>query len=345
MLWQTTGWVLARNRRGLKLATKMKERLPQEGDINFADKKKSVYTFEAGVKILKLRQEHFEAGKIEQQDAEVEIHTRLPFLLVPTGDWHYGNVYCDIDRLQKDLKEIEDRPNTGIVLMGNLLDIPQPQHFDSVVQNPLSPQEQIHTLHQLIKHLDRKHKIIAAIDNPCHEGHVWRKEGIDVLSTLFEGVRFPIIHNGGIVNVKFPGAEYKVALFHQFGPFNSNFNKSHGLQQMQRLFLGGQADIVVGAHHHVGEALKTWYGEGKVRKPVVYIRSGSYKGAYEPERRDLWIQLRAGKTGEPGGESVVLFPREKAMSAELELPLGLKVFDALTLQEKIKIGQAFTDVE
>ena len=30
---------------------------------------------------------------------------------------------------------------------------------------------------------------------------------------------------------------------------------------------------------------------------------------------------------------------------ELELPLGLKVFDALTLQEKIKIGQAFTDVE
>src|SRR3972149_3895465 len=110
----------------------------KEGEPQFTDKKKVVYKFADGVEILKLRAEHFNAGKIEQQDGEVEIHTRLPFMVVPTGDWHYGSIYCDIDRLQKDLQEIEHRENTGIILMGNLLDTPNPNHFDSVVVNPLS---------------------------------------------------------------------------------------------------------------------------------------------------------------------------------------------------------------
>lgn len=309
-----------------------------EPQVDFADKKPSIYSFEEGVEILKQRKEEFYKGAVEQENAEVKIETNLPFLVVPTGDWHFPSVYCDIDRLTHDLDEIEQRPNAALILMSNLVDSPRPEHIDSQIVNALSPEEQLRSLRERLLRLDEKKKILAAVDSPCHDGMAWRKIGIDAFHILFENMSFPIVRNGGMVTLKFSDAEYKIALYHQFGPFNSNFNKSHGMQQMQRLLLVGQADIVCGAHHHVGETLKTWYGEGKLRKPVVYIRTGSYKGAFEPAQRDMWMLLRAGKTGEPGGQSVILFPQEKKMSTELELPLAMDIHGALMLQEHLKVA-------
>ncbi len=310
----------------------------KDPELIFEDKKESSYTFEDGAEILRERRDHFFEGAVEQEDAVVEIKTDYPALVIPTGDWHYPNILCDIDRLQADLKAVEERPNAFLILMSNLVDSPQPQHYDSVVLNALSPEEQMRSVADLIKRLDAKHKILAAVDSPCHDGVSWRKLGIDAFSILFDKVSFPIMRNGSILTIKFPHSEFKGALFHQFGPFNSNFNKSHGMQQMQRLLLRGQADFICGAHHHIGEALKTWYGEGVLRKPVVYVRTGSYKGAEDPDKRDLWFQARTGRTGEPGGQSIIFYPKEGKMSTELEFDLSLKIHEGVVLRQKIEEG-------
>jgi hypothetical protein len=208
-----------------------------------------------------------------------------------------------------------------------------------MLANSMTPQQQAHAMNELLKDLDQEHKVLGAIRSPCHEGWTWKKAGIDINDLIFSGCNFPKIDNGGILTVQMQGVDYKIALYHQFGPFNSNFNKSHGLQQMQRLLLGGQADVVIGAHHHVGEVMQTYYGHGDHCKDVCYIRSGCYKGnvsGITGHLPDVWAQDKYGSDGERGGESVMLFPGERKMIPFLKPEMAAEVQEAMFTYARIK---------
>jgi len=163
----------------------------------------------------------------------------------------------------------------------------------------------------------------------CVTGNTYQVAGQDINALLFgyEGRKFPVLENGGILRIVVGGQEYRMAIYHKIGPFESNFNPTHGLKQMNRLRLSMSADIVVGAHKHWGEVLQGYQGVGEEMRPNVYIRSGCYK------LNDQWAKERWGVSGEPSGQSVMLWPGERRMQEFLELDTAIEAHESIYIRE------------
>ncbi len=87
--------------------------------------------------------------------------------LIMFGDWHIGSRDCDLDKIKKDIEYIENKDNTRVVLMGDLLDSglsnsPGAGTFD----NDMTPEQQYYMVLDLLKPI--KDKIISVlIGNHC----------------------------------------------------------------------------------------------------------------------------------------------------------------------------------
>ena len=300
----------------------------------FVDKKAAEYSFEEGLEVVRSRRKLWKEKRFGQEQATVDLKgVEAPALLAAIGDIHWGSVYTDNDRFMRDISLIEQAPNAYILLMSNLIDNAIPKQFpDGMLSNEIHPEEQVITMRALVKRLSEEGKILAAVTSPCHEGWTGKATGQDINRLLFDKMPFPVLDNGGMLTVDLGDQEYKIGMFHQIGPFNSNFNKSHGVQQMQRLRLQGKADIVAAAHHHVGEALHTWAGNNLGEnnlKDVAYLRTGCYK------IDDKWVVGRYGTQGEPGGQSVMLWPDKRRMLPFLDIETAADVQKAIYRQEKL----------
>ena len=311
----------------------------QHTSPQFQEARNPILTFDDALKLATARRTEHKEHRFYQERATVSLDTEWPITLFTIGDVHFGSIYCDTDRFIRDIKAIRETPNAYIVLMSNLIDNGNPSQFpDSMLANAMTPHDQVKGMNDLLKQLDRENKILAAVKSPCHEGWLWKKSGIDINELLFADTKFPTLENGGILTVKMQGADYKVGLFHQFGKFGSQFNKNHPSQQMNRMVLGGQADIVVLAHSHYGEALQTYYGYGANRRDVVYIRSGSYKGNVAGvlnDPPDNFIRDQSGMDGEPSGQSIMLRADRREMQAFLKPETALDFHNAIYTMRRI----------
>jgi hypothetical protein len=281
---------------------------------------------------MRKAQRIFGNGRVGQTEATIGFGTQMPIMITFLGDMHLGSIYVDHDRLFGDLEMIKATPNCYIVFMANLIDNAIPSQFPAnMLANCIPPDKQVVIMRQLVQNLDKAGKILAAVTSPCHEGWTWKHTGQDVNALIFgyEGRTFPILDNGGRLYLRMSkkGLKYLVVPYHQVGPFESNFNETHALRQMNRLNLGMQADVVAGGHKHFGAAETVYEVDGKYRKTVAYVRSGCYKGTGDTP--DLWVKGRYGTTGEPSGQSVVLWSAERRLEAFLELDTAVKFFTAL----------------
>jgi hypothetical protein len=128
--------------------------------------------------------------------------------------------------------------------------------------------------------------------------------------------------------------KYLGALYHKVGPFESNFNETHALRQMNRLNLQMKADWVAGAHKHFAAAQVVYEGVGRERKTVAYIRSGSEKGT--GKIYDQWSKDRYGTTGEPTGQTVFLWPDKRRITAECDFDTAVLAQECFYLTEMAK---------
>ncbi len=172
----------------------------------------------------------------------------------------------------------------------------------------------------------------------CVTGNTWKKTGQNVNALIFgyEGRRFPILENGGRLNIRCQGRnEYTLGIYHKIGPFRSNFNRTHGLKQMNRLKQNMECDVVAGAHYHVGAVEEVYEGVGdKRRVEKVYVQSGTLKGTGEVS--DSWSIGRYGDTGQPTGQSVTFWPKEKRMTGSLDFDTGMLTHEAHYLREALR---------
>ena len=302
----------------------------------FVDTKVQDLNVKTVLKEVYLGQRNFQEARISQPEATVKIKTDKPVTTFFVGDVHFGSMYTDHKKFMDDMQKIEDHPNAFVCFMSNLIDNAIPSQFpDGMLSNPIPPDKQVVSMRKIVQNLDKKGKVIAAVTSPCHEGWTYKKTGQDVNALIFgfEGRNFPVLENGGRVNLDVGKQRYKINLFHQVGPFESNFNETHALRQMNRLNLNMEADVVVGAHKHNASAQQSF--EGVNRKPVVYIRSGTYKGT--GKINDQWAIGKYGPGGaEPSGQSVTMFPEKKKMIPSLELDAGMDMHDAFFLTRAIK---------
>lgn len=277
--------------------------------------------------------------RIYREEARVRIETDKPITIFAISDVHYGNVQTDHRRFHREVRKIEETPNTYIVFGGNLIDNAVPsKHPDLMLENSIPPDQQVAVMRQIIKKLGLKGKVIGAVKAPEHEGWSWTATGqdVNVLIYGYEGRNFPVMENGGRIRLKVGKQTYNIALYHQTGPFESNFNPEHATRQMNRLRQNMEADIVIASHKHRGAVSQNYEGVGKRKKPAVYIRGGTYKGIGEVP--DRYAQDRLGASGEPSGQSVTLFPDKKLMEPHLTFEGGIRAHLAHYLFSLIRGG-------
>ena len=312
------------------------EREEEEGtkvDSKFPDKHVTPQFLDLKANTLKLRnivasneqlRRNKEDSTITQSHATVEIKTDKPVSIVHMGDTHVGSVFTELKEVLRKFMKIDQTPNTYTILMGNMVDNAIPAQFpDGMLTSTMEPEEQVGFMRKIFRKLNEHGKIIAAVASPCHEGWSYKKAGQDVNNLLydFEGRNFPVFENGGELDIKVGDQEYKAGLYHQSGPFNSNFNPNHATRQMHRLNLLMSKDWVAAAHNHVGDVEETYEGTGDTRKKVVYVRTGSEKGT--GKLHDKFIQDRSGKTGQPTGQTIHLFPGAKQILGNLDFDEGI----------------------
>lgn len=289
------------------------------------------------VKQIKLGEENYERGRISQPEGKVIFSTDLPVSIFFVGDIHFGNVYTDHDSFFDDLKRIQETPNAYIVFMANLIDNAIPSQFpDNMLVNAIPPDKQVIAMRKIIQDLNEKGKVLGAVTAPCHEGWTFKKTGQDVNALIFgfPERKFPVLENGGLLYLQFPKAEYLMALYHQVGPYESNFNETHALRQLNRLNLRMRADVVAGGHKHVASVQLAYEGVGRERRPHAYIRTGTYKGI--GKINDQYSIGKYGTTGEPSAQSVILWPNKKQIEVFLDLETGILAHESHYIREMIK---------
>jgi hypothetical protein len=270
----------------------------------------------------------YNEGRIGQDGGSVNFNSG-PICIFFVGDVHYGSVFCEHKLFHKHMNMIKRTKGCFVVFMSNMIDNAIPSQYPSnMLNNSIPPDKQVIAMRKVMEDLNRHNKILGAVTSPCHEGWTWKHTGQDINALIygFPKRKFPVLDNGSILKVKVGRVTYNVALFHQVGPFESNFNETHALKQMNRLNLLMRGDVVVGAHRHFSAAQLVYEGNGESRKPVAYIRTGTYKGT--GKTHDSWSVGRYGATGEPSGQSVILYPSRK-MIVNLEFQVGIDTFKRL----------------
>lgn len=280
---------------------------------------------------------NYESFKLSQAEATIKLKGSLPIAIVGLGDLHLGSIFSNTKEIQRKFKEIEETPNMYVVLMSNLIDNAIPSQFPSnMLNNSLNPDKQILVMRSMIESLNKKGKVLGAVTSPCHEGWSWKHAGQDINELLFnfEDRNFPVLQNGGKLTIKFDKQKYTGYLFHQVGPFESNFNKTHALKQLNRLTEGMSGDFLFGAHRHVNSTETTWEGNGKDRKVVAYLRTGCEKGT--GNLHDDFSVGRYGRTGEPSGPVLHLLGDKRGIMTNADFDMGVLCHQNLYVGEIVK---------
>ena len=281
---------------------------------------------------IKATQRVYEKARIGQSEATVVFRTTSPITVYTIGDVHYGSVYCDHERFESDIARIIATPNCYAVFMSNMIDNAIPSQYpDGLLVAATPPDKQAIAMRKIAMRLNETGRLLGAVTSPCHEGWTYKHTGQDINALIygFPERRFPVLDNGGRLTLRVGTVEYLAVVLHQLGPYNSNFNHTHGTKQQQRLVINGEADIVAAGHHHVGDVEMTYDGTGEHRKIVAYLRTGCYKGV--SRIHDQWSVGRYGSTGEPSGQAVTLWPNERRMQTYLEFDTAVACHEALSL--------------
>ena len=277
---------------------------------------------------MELSRTIYSQARIDQAEGRVSFPDG-PICIFFIGDVHFGSVFCEVERFLNEIRIIKETSGCYIVLMSNLIDNAIPSQFPSNMLNNSTPSDkQVVAMRAIIEELNEANKILGAVTSPCHEGWTWKHTGQDANALIFgfPNRKFPVLENGARLYVEVGKTTYCLGLFHQVGPFESNFNETHALRQMNRLNLLMEGDIVVGAHRHFATVQMTYEGTGKHLKTVAYIRTGTYKGI--GEIHDQWTIGRYGSTGEPSAQSTILWP-ERKIAVNLEFETGIELYKKL----------------
>jgi len=286
---------------------------------------------------LTAAQKTYREVRLGQTSARVLIETDTPITPVFLGDIHYGHIAVDHKRFHQMVERIVDTPGVYTIFMSNMIDNAIPaQYPDGMAENPIPPDQQVVVMRKVAQELNEEGKLLAVVRSRCHEGWTWLKTSQDMNDLLygFEERKFPVMDNGGMINLRVGRQTYKIAIFHTTGPFESNFNPEHSTRQMNRLQLDMKADVVAAGHKHRGAASMNYEGRGIKLRPVVYIRTGTLKGTGDIQDRfgrDIY-----GTMGEPTGQAVTLWPNERKMQPHLEFDTAMMTHERHMVAEMMK---------
>src|SRR5690606_23364969 len=236
-----------------------------------------------------------------QDEATVAVNTDRPFGIVFTGDWHMGSRSTDHRLMREDFELIRQTDGLYACPMGDYGDFflrdgtPRAQDAqlpDAEVQAELAQRP-------LARYFEGK---LVAVILGNHDWWLRRAAGNNLCMRVAQQQAVPFLRHGGSVTLRTPGAEYRLAVRHDF-PGRSRINTTNN---QRRLFEAvGGADVVVLAHLHFADLQQQSRGR---HERTIWLRSGTYKTLYDDHAARYGFP-----SGDPSMPMVVFWPDRKHM--------------------------------
>ena len=199
------------------------------------------------------------------------------------GDAHVGASATHYDRLEKEIKAIDETPNSYIILVGDLVDgfFWNPAQMEQIEQMP----EQYRYMKALIKHLTDSRKLLLA-NGGDHDG--WAKKmGIDPYETM-NNLGAYYVQGVSHLCTFVDDQEYKIIGAHRLPGSSIRDNTWAGKRASHEI---QGADIYYNAHTHIkGHSEQSINEFGGIARKVHYISLGPYKPTDEYSRKLGFVQ-------------------------------------------------------
>ena len=141
--------------------------------------------------------------------------------VVPTGDLHYGNAYCDVRSFLRHRDFIKDTRDVYTILMGDLMESSIRSSKGDIFKQVGSPQDQRDWLIEQL--LPIKHKILGMCTGN-HENRVYNEVGVDLSKDIAEELGVPYRAEGLYLKVSFGSGNS----YHDDKPFVYWSYNTHG---------------------------------------------------------------------------------------------------------------------
>jgi hypothetical protein len=273
-------------------------------------------------------------GKIAQTpsyhlEKKVQVDTSEPLHLMIISNVFYGSKFCDVETFEKHMQIAQSLENTRVIFLGNLISNPPGRNINTDVK---TPEEQVDYMKGWIDTLDAEGKVLTAVRADYPNAPLRRPDRVDdVNNVLFEGVSFPVMQNGGILEVGIANAEsgkkskteqiYRLGLFSKTGTSKADLNKNSGVKRAFFEKMAGNADIAIISNPYIADVTQTIVGNPPTRQELTVITAGGYLGNVKGERPELTdkkIRDQYGVDGEPSGQVITLFSRTKETEVYLK---------------------------
>src|SRR5690606_2029613 len=164
---------------------------------------------------------------------------------------------------------------------------------------------------------------LVAIVLGNHDWWLRRAAGHNLAMKIAQQQAVPFLRHGGIVTLRTPGAEYRLAARHDF-PGRSRINTTNN---QRRLFEAvGGADVVALAHLHFVDMHIQARGQ---QQKTIWIRSGTYKILYDDQAARYGFS-----GGDPRMPLVIFWPDRKKMISFEDFKDGLDYLKFLREHQK-----------
>ena len=143
----------------------------------------------------------------------------------------------------------------------------------------------------------------------------------------FKEMKSPLMNTGGFEHLKVNDIEYLGWLHHGLSVYNSTFNPNHASRRSFEM--QGPFDFSMMGHTHTSEVAQAWRWSEEFAKPVVMLRTGTYK------TEDAYGKSKQFPRGQMPGTCILFSTQEKKMMGFSDLESGITVLKALTEFENL----------
>lgn len=204
--------------------------------------------------------------KFELKDKREEVP------IVFLGDVHYGNEDCDWCKFNDYLEWIR-KNNAYVILMGDLLEVCNPNHMPQTMWNQkIDPTKQ---KEDMLTFLDAINENIIGMISGNHELRIFNQVGIDIVKDMSEELETNYLKDGDYIIIKTRGPTYTIAAFHGSG---GSLTPYHQLKKALEVYEDMDL-IAIGHMHQLFHETKYKYkienGE-RIKKEIHLIRTGGF---------------------------------------------------------------------
>lgn len=234
------------------------------------------------------------------KDVRIAIDSAAPIGMVILSDAHIGEMGCDVERLDADVRQIEEHPRLYVRLGGDMAHnfiLSVMGHFGTMDDSILPIMAQQCLLEWFVSRLEDS---LISMGTGNHDWWTKRQVGLDQIQQIAQRYNIVYTGHGGMVRLTVGQQTYEIYGRHKY-KYNSSFNLTHAVKRM----LEHEADFDVGIleHGHVPD-IEQFIRKGRHH---VAIRTGTYL-------TDSAFAHEVGARWEHGTPVIVFHPDEHKMT-------------------------------